>query len=133
MTTMEEYTVDHGITVEVIKDRGAQVDKPGGWEHHAYEVRLTNAEGRTIDTPWSQGYGIESHPTEMAAEILDSLVRDSWGADQAFPDWAEEFGYTDPRDAWETYHACEELAPKVIEFLGGKDELERVATEIEPL
>ena len=133
MSTMEEYVADHGITAEVIKDRGAQVDRPGGWEHHAYVVRLTNAEGRTIETPWRQGYGIETSPSETPEHILGSLVRDASSADQSFPDWAEEMGATDIRDAWETYHACEAIREPLIAFLGSEGELERVACEIEPL
>ena len=139
MTTMKQYTKQHNIRVEVVRDRGAQVDADG-WEHHAYVLRLIWDDGamsrRMEDVPWMQGYAIETVPQDEPWSVLDALVSDASAYDQAdsFEDFCEEFGYdTDSRKAEQSYRQCGEISKKLAAFLGGRGELERVTNKIERL
>lgn len=127
MNTIGEWTEARGITCEIVKDRGAQVEN--GWEHHAYVVKLTDpTTGRSIETPWKQGFGIKTSPTDTPAEILDSLIQDAWSIEDAgdFDHWAEDLGCdTDSRKAYELWLAVKDTVPSVREFFG--DEFEAVA------
>lgn len=132
-----EYVQQYGIRAEVIKDRGAQVDDQG-WEHHAYVLRLVNlAQGTVMEpVPWMQGYGIETSPQDRPEQVLDALVSDvhSIRDSSSFEDWAEGLGYDpDSRRAERIYRQIEDQAEALIRFLGGEDEFERVAYEIERL
>ena len=136
--TMKQYIKRNNIRVEVTRDRGAQAD-PDGWEHHAYVLRLVwddGAQSRFMDDiPWRQGYGIETTPDEEPATVLDALVSDANAYDQArsFEDFCNEFGYdTDSRRAAEAmYLACGETLKKLVTFLGGRDEYEQLAYDVE--
>lgn len=133
--TISDFVREHNITAEIVKDRGSQVED--GWEHHAYIVRLLNPDnGKTIETPWRQGYRIETSPSSTPDMILDSLVSDAWSFYVAgdFEDWASEYGYdTDSRKAYATWQQVEALYPHVVNFLSGVGGLEMVATEYERL
>jgi hypothetical protein len=142
------YVKSKSITVELVKDRGFQIDEdnrsdysPNGWEHHAYKLKLSrrNRDGDLIETPvfdWRCGTGFyDSYPedvsvTDLAPELLDSLVSDATAYTNArnFEDFAADFGYdTDSRKAERIYFACGETAKWLTEFLGGQREYERVA------
>lgn len=130
--TITDYVFEHGITAEIVTDRGSQVDD--GWEHHAYIVQLTNpSTGQTIKTPWRQGYGIETSPSDTPDAILDSLVSDAWGFWVAgdFEEWANKYGYnSDSIKALRLWEQLNDLYPQVVNFVGN---LEEVATEYERL
>lgn len=128
--TMQEAATRLGVTVEITKDRGIQRDAQG-WEHHAYLLTVTFGSGASIVTPWSQGLGIESSPTEEPATILDSLVQDC--TDEDFDTWADEYGYdTDSRKAYATWEACRMVAARLIATLG-EDEVSHLRHEVEAL
>lgn len=133
---IREYVQRQGIRVEVVKDRGAQVNEDG-WEHHAYILRLVNdTTGETMEpVPWMQGYGIETVPQDEPATVLDALVSDaSTLTEGAFEDWASALGYDpDSRKAERTYREIQAQASELVRFLGGVDEFEHVAYEIERL
>jgi hypothetical protein len=138
MATITEYVKAHGITVDVVKDNGRQIDETG-WEHLAFNVRLGYA-GRTLTVPWRQGMGITTHPVHMADSILDSLISDAcaWQQAEDFEDFASEFGYEteDPEDArrvrriWQT---IERLSPRVVALVGGQEEFDVLAYETDRL
>lgn len=135
---MSEYAEREHIYVEVVKDRGAQIQD--GWEHHAYKLRLRGPRlpgGPEWVTPvfdWRQGYGIETTPHDMPGEVLDSLVSDAMAYLEAmdFEDFARNFGYdTDSRKAEAIYRTCGEVADWLDDFLAG--ELEDVAYTVDRL
>jgi len=133
MPNMTDYARLWEITVEVVKDRGAQIED--GWEHHAYRVRLHKlGDMVTPEFDWRQGYGIEDSAEDRPDAILDCLVSDAWSVlnSRGFEDWANELGYDpDSRKAERTYNACRETAEWLDTFLEG--DLEHVATTIERL
>lgn len=132
MTTMTEYVESHGITVEILKDKGFQTDEDN-WEHHAYQLRV-HFDGRTIDTRWMQGTGITESPVDRPDMVFDSLISDASTESDTFEDFCGEFGYdTDSRRAYATWELLNALRPKVIEFVGGVDEFEHIAYQIERL
>lgn len=133
--TMADYVAAHGITVEVLENRGIQRDKDN-WEHQSFKLRLINNEGRTINTSWRQGMGITKDPADMADEVFDSLISDanSYREASGFEDWAEGLGYDiDSRKAHRIWQKLRRMEPKVIEFVGGNDEFEHIAYNIERL
>jgi hypothetical protein len=124
--TMAELVTRYGFRVEVLRDRGAQLDADG-WEHHAYELRchFDKIGTTTLDTSWRQGYGVEEHVTDRPETVLDCLISDISSADQDFEDWAADYGYdTDSRKAFATYGECRRLRDRLAEILG-EDELTR--------
>ena len=132
METMQDFVKRHMIEVTIKHDRGTQVRD--GWEHHAYVLELVNQQGRTLETEWRQGLGIETSPTDTPAEVLDALVSDAWSVESArdFDDWALDFGYdTDSRKAFATYEACQRIAEDLATFLGDPADVEYLATEVE--
>lgn len=136
---IEQYVKHNRITVEVVKDRGAQVDD-SGWEHHHYKLMLVWNDGalsrKTPVFDWRQGYAIETVPQDTPAEVLDALVLDAacYLDAQDFEDFAESLGYDpDSRTAERVYMACGEVAKWLERFLGGRAELERVMYRIERL
>lgn len=132
MEGIAQYVKRRGITCEIVKDRGAQVED--GWEHHAYVVALVLPTGERIETPWKQGYGIETSPEDTPERVLDALVRDSTDADTPFEEWCAGFGYdTDSRKAHATWEQCAEVAMVLGAFLGGSDELDYLRYEVEGL
>lgn len=132
MPNLEDYVREHNITVEVVKDRGTQVEDK--WEHHAYIVRLTDHQrGSSIETPWKQGLGIETSPTDTPETILDSLVSDAWTyyTTGDFEEWTSELGMNpDSRKDYQVWETVRDLYPQVVNFVG---DLEMVATEYERL
>ena len=136
MTDIRGYVESAGIAATVLEDHGILKDQDS-WEHHSFTVRLDNPRhGGHMVTPWRQGLGITTHPGDTPAEIVDSLVSDAWSylRSRSFEDWAGEFGYdTDSRKAEKIYQTLADLAPIVVAFLGGQDEFDHVATDIERL
>lgn len=125
METIKEYAERVGLTAEVVRDRGSQVE--GGWEHHAYVLRLTIGD-RSMETPWKQGYGIETHPTDAPWAVLASLVMDARSyEDTRFPDegelehfvrWAGDFGYEDMHQSAPVFLEVRDHAALLRDFLG---------------
>lgn len=138
MKRLDMYVQRRGITVEILSgpDYVTEVRSDGSlWEHHAYELELRNADQGTMMTlPWKQGIGITRDPDERPELILDCLIREAWSFETAgsFEYWAESFDYdTDSRAAKATYQEVEKLANNFLDFLGGKPELEMLATQYE--
>jgi hypothetical protein len=133
---MREYAAQNGFRVEILEDLGLQTRDDDEWQHHAYRLRVHNAAGDHFDTPWRQGTGITTSPDEQAGDILDSLVSDAWDYQQAdsFEEWADNFGYdTDSRTAEKLYNQCGATVEPVVRLLGGQEQFEYVATEVDRL
>jgi hypothetical protein len=125
METIKDYAERVGLTAEVVRDRGAQIEDR--WEHHAYVLRLGIA-FRSMETPWKQGYGISTHPTDVPWEVLGLLVMDARSfVDTRFPDeddlehfarWAGEYGYEDQHKAVTVFRAVRDLTNALRILLG---------------
>jgi len=126
------YAARQGVTVEIVRDRGAQVDGDG-WEHHAYTLRLHRAgTDATMETPWRQGYGVEDSPVDMPGTVLDSLVSDASVGGESFEDFCADLGYdTDSRKAHTTWEACRATVDQLTTFLGGSSELRALMYDVE--
>jgi len=131
---IREYVAEKGFSVEVIEDRGILTDDDN-WQHYAYTLKLTGADDESMITPWMQGLGHDSKVIDVA-EVVDSLISDVWSYREAgsFEDWAGEYGYdTDSRKAEKSYNEIGAMADDVIRVMGGAEQFEYVATEIERL
>jgi|SRR5215471_1119910 len=105
------------VTVAIIDGPTLACDDDG-WAHYAYTVRLS-FEGRTLESPWSQGTALLDPPT--ASDVLQAMLSEAFGIDDAdgFEDWASSFGYDpDSRKAERLYNACAEQSDKLRAFLG---------------
>ena len=132
---IREYVKENGFRIEIVADHGMQTDDDN-WQHHAYTLKLHGVDGETMETPWMQGAAITKSPTDTVAEVVDSLISDVWSYEDArsFEDWAGEFGYdTDSRKAEKSYNEIGAMAPDVIRVMGGPENFEHVATEIDRL
>lgn len=136
---LSDYLGDKGIELRIVKRNGIQRDADG-WEHESFNVALVNENGDRITTPWRRGVGLKDNdPRDMAEEVFDSLVSDAWSYECAqgnFREWHRDLGgdMDDPDSVARgrrTFRAVERSRDKLVEFLGGEDELERVATEYE--
>lgn len=136
MRKLADYVEHTGITVEIESGPDWTTDEDG-WEHHAYELLLKNpAEKTEMKLPWKHGTGITEDPDERPENILDVLISDGWGYEQAqsFEDWAGEYGYdTDSRKAERIWQAVKQQTNDFIDFLGGKRELEKLALRYDRL
>lgn len=131
---IREWVQQAGITATVVEDRGIVRDGDG-WEHFAYVVQL-ETDDHDMSVPWMQGLGITENPANQAAEIVDSLISDVWGYQQAgsFEEWAGEYGYdTDSRKAEKIYNDIAALEAPFVALVGGQDRFEHVATEVDRL
>lgn len=89
-------------------------DMPAGSRH--YRVRL-RYKGRQMTVPFSCGPAIEHEPS--AEDVLECLLSDSSGADEAFEDWCDDLGYdSDSRRAERTYKLIQAQAIKTRNLLG---------------
>lgn len=99
----------------------------GDWDvdHRVWDVRL-RLDGREMAVTYRTGLALDNTPT--AADVLETLIQDSNGYDNAdgFEDWADNYGYdTDSRRAERLYRAVESqrndlaflLADRYDEFL----------------
>ena len=94
-------------------------DMPYGSSH--WRVRLTRqANGtprRQMTIPFSMGPALSREP--QADDVLECLLSDASSADQAFEDWARDYGFdTDSRKAERTYKAVTTQTEKLRRFLG---------------
>lgn len=131
---IREYVKDWHV--EVLADHGLTRRDDDDWQHYSYRVRIHNASGQHFDSPWMQGTGITTDPSEQVAEIVDSLISDVWSVQQAadFEDWAADLGYDpDSRKAEKMFEQIWAMTPGVVALFGGQSEFERVATEVERL
>lgn len=135
--TMADYVRANQITVTVTQWRGPQVDDDG-WEHNAYTLRLDSpvlSPGKGWeDINWHQGPGICVDPESTPVDVFDALVSDATSVEttDGFEDWAAEMGYNpDSRKAEEIYRACVKVRDQLVDFLGGRDEFEKVAYQVE--
>lgn len=140
MRTLVDYVRAHDIQIEILSgpDHETEIQHDGTrWEHYAYELELRNGElGTTMTLSWRQGIGITEDPDERPEQILDCIIGDAWGYEQAdgFESWAGEYGYDcDSRKAEATYKAVGKTTNDLIDFLGGKPELEKLALHYERL
>lgn len=134
MRSLRHYVENHGITVEVLSGPDWATDEEG-WEHYKYEVKLINPRlGTEMVVPWMTGVAITEGPDERPEVVIDSLVCDGWGYQNVdgFEDWADEYGYdADSRKAEKVYQAVGKIAQDFITFIGGRDELEKLALRYE--
>lgn len=128
--TMHEAAARLGVSVEITKDRGVQVEDD--WGHHAYVLRVTFGNGKSwTGIPWRQGLGVKISPSEVPADILDSLVEDATTVD--FETWCDEYGYdSGSRKAYATWETCGAYYATLRDILGA-DELEHLMYEVESL
>lgn len=124
MTTFSDLVKQYGVRVEVLRDRGAQLDS-SGWEHHAYELRVhfdALEDAPSLDTPWMEGYGVEEHVTDRPDVVLSSMVLDALAGSEDFEDFCASFGYDeDSRTAWKTWKACRRMHDRLSELLGAEE------------
>lgn len=129
--TIEEWAHEHGVRVEIERDRGAQVDDRG-WEHHAYVLTLHVGEHSQAGIEWRQGYGIEDSPTDRPESVLDAVVSDALAGSESFSDFCDNFGYDeDSRKAYATWQQCARYAEWVPALLGGQDVFDHVAYNVQ--
>lgn len=104
-----------GITAEAKwTEKPAWADFGANW----YKVTLRNG-NRKMTVPFGMGEALTREPT--AEEVLDVLISDSSGADNArsFEEWADEFGLdTDSRKAHRSWKQVCEHRDSLILFLG---------------
>jgi hypothetical protein len=136
MRSIRHYVHAHGLTVEVLSGPTWSTDRHG-WGHHAWQLRLRNPEtGAEMEVPWMTGVRVEKTPDEYPEEVIDILVRDAWDytALLDFGDWAEDNAEgLSASAAWDLYQRIAAQAREFIEFLGGADELEKLALTYESL
>ena len=78
---------------------------------------LLRRNGRQMQVYFSKGYGLRGEPT--AAEVLDCLASDAYGAGQPFEPWASELGYDpDSRKAERIYKSTKQQTARLERFLG---------------
>ncbi len=122
------------FTVEIVEGPESAVDDAGWW-HYAYQLRCRYGR-RSFVTPWRQGEGITQDPT--ARGVLECFLSDASSADQAFEDWAGDYGYdTDNRKAYETFQQVQKQTENLRRIFGadwdrvafnlGREDTERVA------
>jgi hypothetical protein len=102
-----------------------------GWEHYAYELRLSYmdqaGDTHTLDTPWRAGMGHESGDVDLA-DVLYSLVSDSYFAGYDFEDFASELGYdTDSRKAFAQWEAVQDECRRFKDWCASDDMLDALA------
>jgi hypothetical protein len=126
------FIAAHEISVSITRSRGSQVS-PDGVEYNAYVLSMTRADTGQVweNIPWMQGYGVESVPDDTPALVLEALLQEATGYDNAdgFEDWAREYGYDLDDEAAiaraeATYTACGAILTAVREWAG--DEAERL-------
>lgn len=94
-------------------------DMPAGSRHYRVTLRY---KGRQMTVPFSCGPLIEREPS--AKDVLECLLSDSCGADEAFEDWCAELGYdSDSRKAERTYKAVQAQSVKTRNLLGSEYEM----------
>lgn len=139
METLTQYAERKNLRVEVIGDSTFEDHDELGrvWFHERYTVRV-HFDGRHEDFKWMQGLAVKTTPSEYPVEVLSSLITDAWAFhnfDSAL-EMANEYGF-DPDDQEEMkavsklWRELEIQAPKIIDLLGGEEELGYVACEIE--
>ena len=133
--TVSEYIKRRGITVEVVEAKGEQTDLDDRkWRHFAYVVRMHLGDRVSPNFPWRQGIGDTTPPVNQPEAILSCVVDDGWGYVNArsFEEWASEYGYDDDsRKVERIYKACGETWDWLVVLLGGTEEAEHLATEVE--
>jgi hypothetical protein len=133
---LQGYAESHGILVEIVSGPDWATDDTG-WEHWAYTLNVTNrSRGTSFTTPWKQGVLVTQDPDGDPAMILDDMIKTHWGYVCAggFEDWAMDYGYDpDSRRAEALYNEIAAQHEAILIFLGGADELERLATTYEGL
>lgn len=130
---VREYAEARGLSLSVVGDLERQPYRVwNGRTVWHYKGRVVlEVDGRTMETDWSQG---EAHggAAPEAADVLNALILDAGAGELDFPDFAEEYGYESPREAYETWQACQRIARELPDLLGGPEEYER-ARELEGL
>lgn len=125
MTENQRPTLAERIATAGITMTSKQVPAPVNgteWDRTAshWTVTLTNpVTGETLTTEYHMGVLLTGEPD--AAEVLDALVSDATGYDNAdgFEDWAREYGYDpDSRAAEADYRSEGKRAETLRAFLG---------------
>lgn len=134
MRSIRHYINNHGLAVTIISGPDYAVSDDG-WEHHAYTLKLTNADrGTEMTVPWMSGLGVTCGPDERPEEVISALVSDVWGYLNAdgFEDWCGEYGIDpDDRFAARTWKAVSKQAEQFVAFIGDDSELELLALTYE--
>lgn len=136
--TIDQFIEKHGIKCTI---------KPAsynpyllGYEHHvngrpwaAFHYRaIFRKDGHQFSTPFSQGSGHTEPPTP--GEVLSCVAGDVAGVQgQVYSEWASEYGY-DPYEGEgeKTFNIIQRQAKRLENFLG-RDTLEELLYNTEPL
>ena len=117
--TTQEFVDLHKITATVTHaDSNPSMPDFDG-DHWIVALRRKGKPGvRRMSLYFSKGYGHNgAEPT--AAEVLNCLRSDAWGADELFETWACDLGFDpDSRSAEKIYNAVRRQTAKLSKFLG---------------
>lgn len=135
---IRDYVKRRNITVEVTEEHGLVRDEWSQFPHYKFTVTLhVGDDGNSHEgITWNQGTGVKTTPDEDPATVLDALVSDATAYldNSSFEDFARDFGYDeDSRRAERLFNDCKKVAEWLPELLGGKDEFDKLAYEIERL
>ena len=113
--TLPEFITAHGITGRIYQADAGTKPPEDFTGAKCWRVRLTNARGEVLTTPFYTGAAIE-RPT--VADVLACLALDYIEPGQTFEDWAPDLGYsTDSRRALALFHAVEEQSRALSAWL----------------
>lgn len=117
--TTQEFIDLHKITATATRaDSNPSVPDFDG-DHWRVTLRRKGKHGvRRMALYFSKGYGHNgAEPT--AAEVLNCLRSDAWGADELFETWACDLGFDpDSRSAEKIYKTVRRQTAKLRQFLG---------------
>jgi hypothetical protein len=131
-----EYIRDAGVTGELEYlgvEFSEKADRDGSrWEHHQYEVTLTNESGNTMSVPFSSGMGIEEAPD--ISTVLGSVTSDAaMFENDEIPEEEEDYDEDDygddddaPRSSAGIHAAVQEQTENLQMFIGDTAEYERL-------
>ena len=114
MATMRSIVAS--LKVRITFTTGERPDSKS-WGAGAMHYRVTVHHARKRMTVWySHGSAICADPT--AEDVLGCLASDASAADQDFPEWCAEYGYTDPGEAYKTWQACRKTRDDLARVFG---------------
>lgn len=117
--TTQEFIDLHKITATFARADSNPAMPDFNGDHWIVALRRKGKYGvRRMSLHFSKGCGHNgAEPT--AAEVLDCLRSDAWGADELFETWANDLGFDpDSRSAEKIYNAVRRQTAKLSKFLG---------------
>lgn len=139
MELLSEYIIRKNVRVEVIDGPTFEDHDETGrvWMHEEYKIRVF-CEGRKADFKWMQGLAVRNTPEEMPLDVFSSLLLDasSFRNFDTLEDMANEYAYDleDEKERENTqklWDALAEETPKIIELVGGEEELDYLIYSVE--